>query len=321
MDTQAQPAGRKPVIGVVGSSGFVGKQLVAELRAQGQNVLPLQRSQAPGAVHFDVQAPVAEQLETLKGVDTVYYLVHSMASGKKFQQMDREAAKKFGEAAHQAGVNVIYLGGLYPDKGHVSEHLASRREVGQILQDTCGALVVRAGVLVGEGSSGFDCMARLATEGATFPFIRRTTVPTRAVSVIPEIRGLNAVHQPIDANTAVKALAGARRFKGPGEVDLVGPDVLSYKEMLRTIADTLKLRPVFPPARIIPTAAVKLATRFLFPEEADTARALVGSLGCDTISDGSRPNLCKELGIRPPSFKAAVRRALVHQPVEARGVA
>ena len=49
----------------------------------------------------------------LEGIDTAYYLVHSMASQDGFQEADRKAATIFGRAAHEAGVRrLIYLGGL-----------------------------------------------------------------------------------------------------------------------------------------------------------------------------------------------------------------
>ena len=48
----------------------------------------------------------------LSGVDTAYYLVHSMAAAD-FEQADRAAAQNFAAAAKEAGVRkIIYLGGL-----------------------------------------------------------------------------------------------------------------------------------------------------------------------------------------------------------------
>jgi uncharacterized protein YbjT (DUF2867 family) len=71
----------------------------------------------------------------LEGVDTVYYLVHSMSSSRPFDEADRVAATAFAHAALEAGVKkIIYLGGL--GTGALSEHLASRQEVGRILRES-----------------------------------------------------------------------------------------------------------------------------------------------------------------------------------------
>ena len=77
-----------------------------------------------------------ESLPTaLEGIDTAYYLVHSMGTGEGFEEFDRQAAKNFGDAARAAGVrHIIYLGGLGDESETLSAHLRSRQEVGRILR-------------------------------------------------------------------------------------------------------------------------------------------------------------------------------------------
>ena len=80
----------------------------------------------------------------LTGVDTLYYLVHSMGSGDSFPRLDREGARNVRRAAEQAGVRrIIYLGGLQPHD-LPSAHLESRAETGEILRD--GSKIGRAHV-------------------------------------------------------------------------------------------------------------------------------------------------------------------------------
>jgi NAD(P)H-binding len=78
-----------------------------------------------------------------KQIDIAYYLVHSMEGAsterKKFSERNRVAAKTFAQVARECGVKrIIYLGRLVDaeadDDGKLSEHMRSRREVGEILQ-------------------------------------------------------------------------------------------------------------------------------------------------------------------------------------------
>ena len=97
----------------------------------------------------------------LEGVDTVYYLVHSMSSSRPFDEEDRVAARSFGSAARAAGVRkVIYLGGL--GHGDLSPHLASRQEVGEILRASgVPTIEFRASIVIGSGSASFEMIRAL----------------------------------------------------------------------------------------------------------------------------------------------------------------
>src|SRR5437764_664614 len=97
------------------------------------------------------------------GIDTAYYLVHSMYGGADFAARDREAASNFARAA--AGLTrVVYLGGLLPREGRVpSKHLASRAETGRLLRDALAVTEIRAGPIIGSGSASFE-MVRYLTE-------------------------------------------------------------------------------------------------------------------------------------------------------------
>ncbi|MEI2420204.1 hypothetical protein V6O07_08010, partial [Arthrospira platensis SPKY2] len=90
----------------------------------------------------------------LSGIRIAYYLVHSMAAGKRFGDIDLEAARHFAEAAAQAGVErIIYLGGLVPPAAN-TEHIVSRRQTGDVLRSgTVPVTEIRAGIIVGPGSA------------------------------------------------------------------------------------------------------------------------------------------------------------------------
>ena len=155
---------------ILGASGYVGGHLAPRLAAEGFHVRAAARRidalRARGwdgveCVHADALDP--DSLHTaLDGIDTAYYLVHSMASGGNFSDLDRRAAAYFRDAAAAAGLKrIIYLGGIQPSSG-ASPHLASRQETGELLRSgPVPVTELRAGIVVGPGSAAFEVIRDL----------------------------------------------------------------------------------------------------------------------------------------------------------------
>ena len=129
----AVPAGTRLVFG---ASGYIGSNLVPALVAAGHRVRATARNievlEARGWDGVDLAQADALDVDSLRdalaGVDTAYYLVHSMAAGRDFAAIDRQAACNFARAAADAGVRrIVYLGGLIPPNPR-SQHLLSRRD-------------------------------------------------------------------------------------------------------------------------------------------------------------------------------------------------
>ena len=147
---------------VFGASGYVGSNLVPWLlqrgvpvRAVARNVEVLEARDWQGAELAQADALAPETLPAaLRGCDTAYYLVHSMAAGQRFGEIDLEAAANFATAAEHAGVRrIVYLGGLVPEDAG-GEHIESRRETGEVLRrGTVPVTEIRAGIIVGPGSA------------------------------------------------------------------------------------------------------------------------------------------------------------------------
>ena len=214
---------------VAGATGFVGRRLVPLLVAAGHDVVTLVRD--PGA--YDPPEGVrivtgdlldAASLDRLPEVEAVYYLVHSMRAREDFENHDRRAAENFAAAASAAGVErVVYLGGLGEERDHLSAHLRSRREVERVLATGDYALTtLRAAIIVGAGSAGFEMIRQLASR-----------LP---VMVTP--RWVQTRCQPIAVAGVIASLVGVLDApETAGETyEIGGPEVLTYAEMPRRTA-------------------------------------------------------------------------------------
>lgn len=228
-------------VAVAGASGYVGGRLVPLLLAAGYSVRCLARDERkararpwsgePGieVVRCSLDNP-AEVREALRGCAAAYYLVHAMmSSGPKFATVDEVLARTFGLAASEAGVRrLIYLGGLGDEAEGLSQHLASRRGVESALR-AAGVPVttLRAAMLIGAGSASFE--------------ILRYLVERLPVMVTP--RWVRTESQPIairDALHYLIACLGTPETSGL-TLDIGGPDVLSYNQLMRIMAKELGL--------------------------------------------------------------------------------
>src|ERR1700759_3968414 len=117
---------------LTGATGYVGGRLLHRLEASGLQVrcltrrpeaLATQVAEGTEVVAGDV-LDAASIRRAMAGVSTAYYLVHSMESSRKFEGLDRTAARNFAEAARIARVRrIVYLGGL-GSGDQLSPHLA-----------------------------------------------------------------------------------------------------------------------------------------------------------------------------------------------------
>ena len=181
---------------VAGASGFVGAALAELLVDQGHEVTavtcrPASYLGAGTPVGADVQ-DAATVRAAMAGQDAAYYLVHSLTESN-FAELDRTAARNFGEAAHACRLRqVIYLGGLGADGDDLSEHLRSRREVEAILRDTTATTALRAGIVVGDGGISWEILRQL--------------VERLPVMITP--RWVQTRSQPVALDDALYALSG-----------------------------------------------------------------------------------------------------------------
>ena len=207
----------------------------------------------------------------LEGVDTAYYLIHSMSKGSGFHELDLEAARAFGRAARRADVhNIIYLGGLGDPESDLSRHLRSRQETGQALRES-GVPVTefRAAVIVGGGSISFEMI--------------RYLVERLPVMVCP--RWIYSRIQPIAIDDLLEYLISCLNIpESRGSViEVGGKDVTTYRRLMLGYANARRLRRLLLPVPVLTPRLSSYWVHWMTPIPARIAVPLVEGLRNDVV--------------------------------------
>jgi uncharacterized protein YbjT (DUF2867 family) len=311
---------------LTGASGFVGSQLLPELLRDGHTVRAMTRDPArlrarAGESSDALQVVAGDAVSgeglarALAGVEVAYYLIHSMepaVGGGSYGFVERElvAAENFAQAAREAGVRrIVYLGGLVPrwdSRSARSRHLASREAVESLLLAAVpDSLALRASIVIGARSRSFRLLVRL--------------VERMPVLTLPSWERFRT--QPIDERDVIAMLRAAAGGPVSGEVlEVGGPDVLSYGEMLERIADAMLIGR---PALRMPVSMTPLAGRLaaaIADEHPELVVPLMEGLQGDLIA--REDHAAERLGVRLHSFDPAVEHALAEweraEPLAAR---
>jgi uncharacterized protein YbjT (DUF2867 family) len=235
--------------------------------------------------------------EALKGMDTAYYLVHSMGTKADFEQLDRISAQNFLDACIENRVKrIIYLGGL-GRKETASKHLRSRLETGEILSsrpDRIQTLWFRAGVIIGSGSASFE--------------IIRNLVQKLPLLITP--KWVRTKTQPIGVEDVIEYLAQARNL--PARESLVidiGSDQMSFKDMLLRAAKAMGLKRRLIPVPVLTPWLSSYWLMLMTPVPFPVARALIHGLKSETIAQNENAKKLFPL-IHPLSYEESFAKAL-----------
>lgn len=234
-----------------------------------------------------------------EGIDVAYFLVHAMAAGGGFEEREREAAVNFARMAKREGVRrIIYLGGLGDET--VSKHLRSRHDTALALAAEGPPLTYfRSAMVVGAASESYRTLRYLVKRLPVMiapSWLRIATQPIAIDDVIEYLRRAPDVPESLGA-----------------EVQIGGPDVLAYGDMLDSMAIAMGVRPR--PKLPVPFITPWLSALWLglvTPVDTNVARPLVEGLTTETIV--TDPSGAQAFGITPIPFADALERAVAEEP-------
>jgi uncharacterized protein YbjT (DUF2867 family) len=265
---------------VTGATGYIGGRLVPRLLEAGYRVRCMVRSPKKletrsWANHPEVEI-VAGDLDdlgsaerALTGCQAAYFLVHSMlATGADYAEHDRRLARNFASAAAvtPSMKRIVYLGGLGETGADLSEHLSSRREVErELASGSVPVTTLRAAMIIGSGSASFE--------------ILRYLVERLPVMVTP--RWVQTESQPIAVSNVLEYLVRVLEVEETtGRVlDIGGPEVLSYRQLMRIMTQALELpRRLIVPVPVLTPRLSSLWIHLVTPLSHRIARPLAEGL-------------------------------------------
>ena len=290
---------------VTGATGYIGKRLIPFLLNEGHKVVCVVRdklradksyAEDDNVFVFEGDFLKPDTLENLPvKIDVAYYLIHSMSnSSKNFESLEEQCAQNFRTYIETTQTKqVIYLSGITNEE-KLSKHLRSRKNVEeQLASDVYALTILKAGIIVGSGSSSFE--------------IIRDLVEKLPVMIAP--KWLNTKTQPLAVRDVLNYLfkVAGNEFFYNKSFDVFGPEILTYKEMLLQFAEVRGLKRHI---LTVPVMTPKLSSYWLYFVTSTSyklASSLVDSMGVQII--GQPSNINDILDIQPISYKQAVQLA------------
>jgi uncharacterized protein YbjT (DUF2867 family) len=292
---------------IAGATGYIGNKLAYSLLDGDEPVRCMARDPSRAR---DLQQAGAEIVEAdvldpstlpaaLAGVDTAYYLVHSMGRGGDgdFEQRDHDAATNFANAAREAGVKrIVYLGGLGDES---SKHLRSRHQTALALQESgIPVTYFRAAAVLGAGSESFRTVYYLVKR---LPFMLTPSWTENRTQPI----AIDDVVSYLGAAPGIEAAAGRT-------IEIGGPEVTTYAGMMDSMAKALGVRKR--PRISVPVLTPTLSSHWIglvTPVDVGVAKPLVEGLATDTVVEDDSGMKLFEIDRTPveEAMKAAVEEA------------
>ena len=292
---------------LTGANGYVGRRLLPELLSQGHEViccvrdknrLGLDKITLEKVTLWEVDFLHPIHLNNLpEKIDVAYYLIHSMTSStSEFDVMEGKSARNFNLYMNEIGVKqVIYLSGIV-NNSELSKHLQSRKNVEDILfEGNFNTTVLRAGIIVGSGSSSFEIIRDLCEK-----------LP---VMVTP--KWVLTKCQPIAIRDVIHYLTGVllKEEHYNKSYDIGGPNVITYKEMMLLYSKTRGIKLwIF----TLPVMSPKLSSYWLYFVTSTSYKLavnLVDSMKMEVVCQNN--DLQKALGIKPITYVEAIKLAFL----------
>jgi len=294
---------------LTGATGYVGGRLLKKLEADGYSVRCVARR--PEYLKNKINPPTeivegdllnADSLEkAMAGIETAYYLVHSMGSKGTFEDEEKQSALNFSHAAKKAGIRkIIYLGGLSHGK-ELSAHLKSRQQVGDLLRESgIPTLEFQASIIIGSGSLSFEMIRAL---------MERLPIMTTP-------RWVNVLAQPIAIEDVIEYLLEAARLplKENRIFEIGGPQKMSYLDLMREYGRQRCLNRLIIPVPVLSPGLSGLWLGLVTPLYARVGRKLIESIRHETVVQDSAA--LQFFPVKPMAIREAIERALENEELD-----
>ncbi|WP_276167902.1 SDR family oxidoreductase [Zobellia alginiliquefaciens] len=287
---------------LTGANGYIGMRLLPQLLDMGHEVVCTVRDEARFSIEKEMRAQIevlevdflkeVEPFKIPKDINAAYFLIHSMSSSTQdFDAMEAKTAKNFNAYLSETQVKqVIYLSGIVNEE-NLSKHLWSRKNVERILYEGSFELtVLRAGIIVGSGSSSFEIIRDLCEKLPVMITPKWVLTKTQPIAIRDILTFLTGV------------LGNEKTYNG--SFDIAGPDVLTYKQMLEQYAEVRGFKNYI---MTVPVMTPKLSSYWLYLVTSTSyklALNLVDSMKIEVIASNNR--LQEILNIKPHSYKEAI---------------
>jgi len=287
---------------LTGANGYIGMRLLPQLLDMGHEVVCAVRDEARLSVDKETRSKIEvieiDFLEEPKenvvpnDIDAAYFLIHSMSSSTQdFDEMEAKTAENFNKYVAKTQIEqVVYLSGIVNDD-NLSKHLQSRKNVEDILyQGKFKLTVLRAGIIVGSGSSSFEIIRDLCEKLPVMITPKWVLTKTQPIAIRDVITFLTGV------------LGNEKTYND--SFDIAGPNVLTYKEMLHKYAEVRGFKNWI---WTVPVMTPKLSSYWLYFVTSTSyklALNLVDSMKIEVIAKDTR--LQEILNIKPHTYKEAI---------------
>jgi uncharacterized protein YbjT (DUF2867 family) len=294
---------------LTGATGYIGGRLLHRLETSGRQVRCLTRrpealatrvAEGTEVMAGDVLDAVSLR-RAMAGVETAYYLIHSMETSTKFDALDRTAARNFAQAARVGGLRrIVYLGGL-GSGDRLSPHLASRQEVGAILRASgVPTIEFRASIVIGSGSASYELV--------------RALVERLPLIIAPP--WVDTAAQPVAIEDVLEYLLAALEYEEHCNAifEIGGADPVTYAELIREYARQRGLRRRLLRCSLLTPRLSRFFLGLITPVYGQVAGALVEGLRNETVVRSAAS--LEGFPIRPRGLQEAVDRALTNEDLD-----